>query len=235
MISTASKEKKFYFAVSLFIMLLCNRIIFTLGHLLGQSRLHFDLSIPADALFPFLPWTILIYDGFNFWCLIIYWEVAQRERWEADRFFCSQLLAKAISFLFFVLLPTDIIRPQLKGSSIWIDLLRHLYRVDTPDNLFPSIHCVLGWHCWIAVRGKKNLPLWFRGASLLMAFAVCLSTLTVRQHVMLDVFAGVLLSEICYRISEIQPVCRLYTGLVDRLTGNIISIQEGCCNEREYD
>ena len=30
MISTASKEKKFYFAVSLFIMLLCNRIIFTL-------------------------------------------------------------------------------------------------------------------------------------------------------------------------------------------------------------
>lgn len=234
MISTASKEKKFYFAVSLFIMLLCNRIIFTLGHILGQGRLHYDLSIPADALFPFMPWTILIYDGFNLWFLIMYWEVAQRERREADRFFCSQLLAKAISFLFFVFLPTAIIRPQLNGDSIWMGLLRHLYRVDTPDNLFPSIHCVLGWHCWIAVRGKKDLPLWFRGSSLLMALAVCLSTLTVRQHVLLDVFAGVLLSEICHRISEIQPVYSLYARLVDRLTGNIIPIQERCCNEREY-
>ena len=234
MIGAVSKEKKWYFAASLFIMLLSNRIIFPLGHLLGQGRPHYDLSIPADTLFPLLPWTILIYDGFNLWCLIMYWVVAQRERREADRFFCSQLMAKAISFLFFIFLPTAIVRPQLNGDSIWMSLLRHLYRVDTPDNLFPSIHCILGWHCWIAVRDKKDFPIWLRGSNLLLAVAVCLSTLTVRQHVLLDVLAGILLSEICYSISDIMPIRSLYTGLADRLTGNIKPIQERCHHEREF-
>lgn len=212
-----AKEKNRYFTASLIVMLVSNRLIFWVGHLLGLGRPHFDLSLPVDALFPFLPWTIVIYHGYNLWCLYLYWVIARRDRRDANRFFCSQLLAKAISFLFFVFLPTTMTRAELSGNSIWIVLMRHLYQIDTPDNLFPSIHCVLGWHGWIAVRRNKDYPLWLRGTSLVLGVAVCLSTLTVRQHVLADVISGILLSECCFWLSKRDRIRGVYAALADRL------------------
>ncbi len=221
-----AKEKKQYFFVSLFLMLLSNRSIFWLGHLLSRNAPHFDLSLSADALVPFLPWTILIYGGVNLWWIYVYWLVAGCERQEANRFFCAQLLAKATSFLFFVFLPTTITRPELKGGSIWISLMSFLYRIDTPDNLFPSIHCMLGWICWIAVRGKKDISIGIRILSFLLAVAVCSSTLMVRQHVIMDVAGGILLSEISYRFADNAALSSLYTKLFNWFVKHIISLQK---------
>jgi membrane-associated phospholipid phosphatase len=215
--AVTTDEKNRYFAVSLFLMLLSNRIIFPVGHILTLGAHHWNLSLPIDAQIPFIPWTVLIYNGINLWWLFIYWLIAHRNRREADRFFCTQLLAKAVSFLFFIFLPTGITRPELQGDTVWIILLRMLYAADTPDNLFPSIHCVLGWTCWIGIRGKKDIPLSLRISGFLLALAVCVSTLTVRQHVLVDVFAGILLSEICWWLSDFSALRSLYAGLADRI------------------
>ncbi|MBQ3372344.1 MAG: phosphatidic acid phosphatase [Oscillospiraceae bacterium] len=222
-----SKETKQYYFVSLFLMLLSNRIIFWLSHFLSRNTLHFDLSLPADALIPFMPWTILIYGGVNIWWIYIYWLVAGCERQESNHFFCAQLVAKTASFLFFIFLPTTITRPELKGNSIWIFLMRFLYRIDTPDNLFPSIHCMLGWICWIAVRGKKDISIGIRTLSFLLAVAVCASTLTVRQHVIMDVAGGILLSEISYMLADNAALSSLYAKLVNWFIRNSTSLQRG--------
>ena len=218
MTTTRSAENTRYFAVSLFLMLMSNRIIFSLGHFLTLGSYHWDIRLPIDAHIPFLPWTVLIYNGVYLWWLFIYWLIAHRDRQEANHFFSALLLAKAISLLLFLFFPTSISRPELSGSSLWDVSLCLVYKIDSPDNLFPSIHCVLGWTCWIGVRGKKDLPSALRVSSFMLAVMVCLSTLTIRQHVLLDVFAGILLSEICYRLCNRSALNRWYAGLVDRLT-----------------
>lgn len=222
MLQSATKEKTVYFAVSMAFMILTNRILFPLGSFLARGRAPHDLSLPLDALFPLLPWTMLFYFGCFLWWGVVYWLVSLRDREEADRFFAANLLAKLVCLLFFAFFPTTIVRPAPSGSSLWVRLLELLYRVDTPDNLFPSVHCYLGWLCWIGLRGKKDCPFAVRAFSLLMALAVCVSTLTVRQHVLADVFGGIALSEVCFALCGMKALRRAYGVPVDTIVKKLL-------------
>ena len=96
---TKTESRKGYFALSLFLMLLSNRILFDGARIINSGFRHWDLHTPLDGRIPFLPWTFTIYAGVLLWWLFLYWLIAQRERREADRFFGAILLAKALSFL----------------------------------------------------------------------------------------------------------------------------------------
>ena len=222
-----AKEIECYFWLSLVLTLITNRLAFLGGRLLAQGRSHYDLTLPIDSAVPFMPWTISIYFGcFIFWFLI-YRLVAQLPRENADRFYCANLLGKIVSFLFFILLPTTLIRPELYGTNFWDTSMRFLYGIDAPDCLFPSLHCMISWLCWIGIRGNKQVPLPWRIAALLMAVLVFLSTLTTRQHVLPDVAGGILFAEICYWLAGISALRGLYTRLIDRLIRLIFSLKKG--------
>ena len=212
-----SRAAERYFWVSFFLTLLCNQIPFQGARLLVRNRVHYSLELPIDSLVPFLPWMIGIYLGcFLFW-FFLYRLAARLPREKADRFFCANLLAKGIIFLFYIFLPTKMTRPELTGTGFWEACLRFLYRIDEPNNLFPSLHCMIAWLCWAGVRGRREISLPWRIAALLMAVAVCLSTLMIRQHVLLDVFGGILLCELCYALAAIPSLRGLYAALADRL------------------
>ena len=204
-----------YFRVCLALMLLGNRLAYGGGRLLGQGRFHHDLTSSVDALIPVLSWTVSVYFGcFLFWVLL-YRRVSMLPREHSDRFFCANLLAKGFCFLLFVLLPTTNVRPALPGTTVWDALMRFLYRIDDADNLFPSIHCMISWLCWVGVRRNRDVPVAWRASALVMAIAVCLSTLTTRQHVLADVVGGILLSECCYRFAGSERLRRGYAALAD--------------------
>ncbi len=206
-----------YFWVSFFLTLLCNQIPFQGARLLVRNRVHYSMALPIDSLVPFLPWMIGVYLGcFVFW-FMLYRLVARLPREKADRFFGANLLAKAVIFLFYIFLPTKMTRPELTGTGFWYACLRFMYWIDEPNNLFPSLHCLIAWLCWLGVRGNREVPLPWRAAALVMAVAVCFSTLAIRQHVLLDVIGGILLSEICYALAALPALRGLYAALADRL------------------
>ncbi|MBO7727727.1 MAG: phosphatase PAP2 family protein [Oscillospiraceae bacterium] len=222
------KEDWLYFWVSLGLVLLANLISFQGSRLFTHGLFHHDLSLSADAAVPFLPWTIVIYFGcFGAWFLF-YCYIAGLPRERADRFFCSNILGKAVCLLFFLFLPTTMARPDVSGPSFWEFAMRFLYSVDTPDNLFPSIHCLNSWLCWAGVRGNRVVPFRIRAAALITAIFVCLSTLTVRQHVLVDVLSGILLAEITYLLSSIPAV----RGVFSRLTDQIIQFLQSVFSSR---
>lgn len=211
------KEDELYFWVSLGLMLLANLISFRGSRLFTKNCFHYDLSLPVDAAVPFLPWTIVIYIGcFAVWFLC-YRFIAGLPRERSDRFFCSNILGKAVCLLFFLFLPTTMARPDVSGTSFWEYAMCLLYSTDTPDNLFPSIHCLISWLCWAGIRGSRDVPLRIRASALLMALFVCVSTLTVRQHVIADVIAAIVLAEISYLLSGIPAVCSVYGRLADQI------------------
>lgn len=211
-----AEERYFWLAFAL--ALLGNQIPYQLARLLARGMRHYNLSLPIDAAVPFLPWTVCIYFfGGLIFLVFLYRRVAALPRETADRFFCANLLGKGICFAFFIFFPTSIIRPELNGSGFWETCMRFVYRVDEPNNLFPSLHCFIAWLCWAGVRGNRELSLLWRASALLMAVAVCVSTLTTRQHVMLDVAGGVSLSELCWQLARFGRIRRLYSALVDRI------------------
>lgn len=186
-----------------------NQLIYYGANRLTQNKLHYDWTSSLDRLLPFLPWTVSIYFGCYIFWTINYLLSARQERQLAYRFFLADFLAKAICFACFVLLPTTNIRPPVADNSLWNNLLNFLYQIDVPSNLFPSIHCLVSWLCWIAVRRRKDIARWYKWFSLLMALSVCISTLTIRQHVIADVIGGIVLAEFSYRIVAFkQYICK---------------------------
>lgn len=194
-----------------------NQSVYYAGNAIAKNWFHYNLEFSIDPMVPFLPWTLSIYIGCYLFWAINYVLCAHQENAQAYRFFCADFIAKAICFVFFILLPTTNVRPDILGDTFWELGITLLYQVDAPTNLFPSIHCLVSWFCFIGIRKNKNIPLWYRILTLFIAIAICLSTLTTRQHVIVDVLGGILLAEISYWIARCPSILHKYTKLIARI------------------
>ena len=176
-------------------------LVFSGTRLVNTGWAHADMTCPLDGAVPFLPWTVSVYVGaYVFW--FFGYNLAALDGGErAWRFLTADLLGKAVCLGFFLALPTAMARPAVPDSAPLGWMLNVIYALDTPDNLFPSIHCLDSWLCWAAVRGRKNVPAAYRAFSLVMALAIAASTLTTRQHVIADAAAGFVLGEICWQLA----------------------------------
>lgn len=178
-----------------------NQAVYYGAGILALDRPHYNWELPLDRAIPFLPWTVSIYFlCFLFWALS-YLYIARQEKALAYRFFLADFLGKTVCLVCFLLLPTTNVRPPVTGSGLWDALMRLLYQIDKPVNLFPSIHCYASWMCYIGLRNAPRAPSWTRPGSCLFALAVFLSTLTTKQHVVVDVLSGWLLAEGSYALA----------------------------------
>ena len=181
--------------------LLWNQLVYWGGAALAETRHHYQFSTALDRAIPLIPWTVCIYFGcYAFWALHYCLCAAVPTR--ARRFFTADFIAKGVCFVFFVGVPTTMARPAVQGLNVWESLVRALYILDAPVNLFPSIHCLNSWLCWASARDIPAFSRGYKAFALCAAVAVCVSTLTLRQHVLLDVAGGILLAEICWRLAK---------------------------------
>ena len=165
---------------------------------------------------PFVPWTVVIYLGCYVFWVINYVIGCRQERDRAFRFISADFAAKLVCLFCYMAFPTTNTRPVIEGSSVWEEIMRLLYRMDAADNLLPSIHCLTSWFCFLAVRKNEKIPVWYKWVSLLIAVSICISTLTTKQHVLIDVFAGVALAELSYLFVEKSGFSRQYKNVMEK-------------------
>ena len=116
-------------------------------------------------------------------------------------FMWTEIIAKAICLVCYVVIPTTNIRPLIEGTGVFEKAMIWLYSADAADNLFPSIHCLSSWLCFIAVRKQERVPKVYKVISVMLAVMICISTLTTKQHVIVDAIGGVLLAELSHKIA----------------------------------
>lgn len=177
-----------------------------------------DMTGFIDDFFPFAPIWILAYIGtFVFWTYQ-YVTVARESREQAYRLVAADAVAKLICMFFFVLLPTTNTRPNADGGGVFLFLTRFIYWVDTPRNLFPSIHCFVAW---LGTRqmfeARKVRP---KGVICVLcvigSILVFLSTLHTKQHVFYDVLGGIAVAEIGFAAAKYTGLPKLFEKLNDR-------------------
>lgn len=190
--------------------ILFNQLSYNCSRLIASSWHHYNITLPIDLKIPFIPWTVVIYFGCYFFWAVNYYIAACQQKNDRERFFCADALSKMICFAVFVAFPTTNVRPAVADNNVFDSVMKILYSIDTPDNLLPSIHCLNSWLCWIAVRKRSDVSLSYKIFSLVFAVLVCISTLATKQHVILDVFAGVLLAELCYLIASVDGIRNVY-------------------------
>lgn len=210
-----------YGRIPLMVAVAWNMTVYFGSRVFTSGWFHHDIEGRLDRLIPFVPWTAAIYLGcYAFW-IVNYILIARQEKRHVCRFFAADFLSRAVCLAFYLLYPTTNTRPAVEPEGFWNQVMIGLYATAAADNLFPSIHCLVSWFCYIGLRGKENIPKWYRGLSCLLAVLVCISTLTTKQHVVPDVLGGVLLAEICFFIGKKAGVWGTYGRILDKINGKL--------------
>lgn len=154
-----------------------------------------SLETPLDTALPFLAPFVLFYVlAFVQWGLN-YLLIARDSKELCYRFAFGNIIAKIICLFFFLLLPTTLARPEVTGTDLCSRLVRLIYTSDPPVNLFPSIHCLESWCCIRASFLLKKSNRAYQTATIIMSLGVFASTLFIKQHVIADVFGGIVVFE----------------------------------------
>ena len=155
---------------------------------------------PLDDKIPFCEWFIIPY---VFWyvyiALVLVYSLSRgkREFIRADLLLTGCML---LPMIFCTLVPNGIelsMRPDfnlLGRDNFAIDLVKSIYEADSPPrNVMPSMHVSVAWALMFAVlksEGLKNRHALKIGA-VVMSILISLSTVFIKQHSVLDVFAGI--------------------------------------------
>lgn len=89
------------------------------------------------------------------------------------------------------------LRPYvMPRDNIFTAMVAHLYHVDTPTNLWPSIHVYnsLGAHFAITRNPKLNRKPVIHIGSLILCSSIILSTMFIKQHSVFDVLTAFIMS-----------------------------------------
>ena len=180
------------------ICVLWNCIVYYGVRLLYGGRTFHDMTTRWDEMIPVIPSTTFVYYVFFPYLVVNIIIIARMDKDMLYRYVITDLIGKTVCLICFLSIPTTNIRPEITGKDISSTLLRYLYVTDAANNLFPSIHCLDSWISSLAIRHTKGMPKSYKVVSTIIAAAICLSTLTTKQHVIADLISGIALAEVSF-------------------------------------
>jgi membrane-associated phospholipid phosphatase len=153
----------------------------------------------VDRAVPLLPWTIWIYISDYF--MVLSALLLLREVENQNRFLYSYVIIQAVAVSFFVFYPTIYPRelhPLPQDGSINVMLFEFIRWVDHPSNCFPSLHVATCFISAFAFLFESRAKLFIYVG---WAILICISTLTTKQHYVMDILGGFALASIASWIS----------------------------------
>ena len=163
---------------------------------------HYIVSyMPMDDRIPFISWFVIPY--FLWYPLMI---GAGTYLFFADpgvfkKFMLYIGIGLLIIVLIYALVPNgqNLRVKHFEKDNFFTDMVKWVYGRDTNTNVCPSIHVVSTLGAMFAfLECKKLHKWWFQTLNIVLAVLICLSTVFIKQHSILDVIIGVPLSVVYY-------------------------------------
>ena len=185
---------------------------FLLERLITDS--YWATQLPLDDLIPFCPPFVVFYCLWYPLLVAVGLYLLAADRPGFRRYMAFLASTFFLSLLIWVLLPSgQDLRPDLTGQadffSRWIAAL---YAVDTNTNVFPSVHVVgsigAAWAVWDCETLRRRR--WPGIAATVLAALICLSTVFIKQHAVLDAAGGAALSAAAGAVVYRHQLARLH-------------------------
>lgn len=198
-------KDKIYRYSPIFLIAYCPIYMVWFSLLEKNVEVKYLIGTAIDTYIPF--WEIfiipyLIWFGYVAVTMIYFCFKSRRDFVRTGLFLC---LGMTICLIIYTIFPQGIkLRPSVfQRNNIFTDLVRFIYSVDTATNVCPSIHCLnsIGIHIGIVKSEKlsKNKKLCL--SSRILMILICMSTVFIKQHSIVDVCAAIALSVPLYYIS----------------------------------
>lgn len=151
-------------------------------HLVQPSPLH---PTSIDAAIPFVEWTVWIYYSYFVFLFVPF--AMCRDDSTTGRAFCAVILNSLIAGVIFLAWPTSGVAQHPTSGGVTGLLWSALLIVDRPANFLPSLHVANTCACALALTRERH---GWRVVSPLWALLIAISTLTTKQHFVIDVPTG---------------------------------------------
>ncbi|MDX9871510.1 MAG: phosphatidic acid phosphatase [Clostridia bacterium] len=154
-----------------------------------------------DDLIPFVDWFIIPYGSWYFYLMAGFILLGIFSKKDFLHLCMLVYSGHIVCYIFYLLFPNgQDLRPVISGTGMFSTLIQNLYAVDTPTNVFPSLHVYDAIAVYVSSREylKKHKHYFLLGASFAVMILASLSTIFVKQHSILDIFGAIPLFVILY-------------------------------------
>jgi len=158
------------------------------------------LSTDIDDKIPFLPIFVIpyiIWYAFILGYLVYFW-------YKDTRVYLKTLtlivIGELVCFVIYFFFQTTVPRPNLVANGVLIELVGMIYSHDQPYNAFPSIHVLTTFAIILGNINIRNKHIIHSIFVPVMGSLIIISTLFVKQHYILDMFASMFLTSFIYGV-----------------------------------
>lgn len=187
-----------------------------------EHRTVAEFHVIHCALDDMLPFCAVFVVPYATWFLLIPGALLYFLKWEPERYYelCWLLFGgMTVSLLLYVAVPNCVcLRQPIAGSGVFEQLVRLIRAVDTPTNVCPSIHVASTVAVMVETGRSERLrphPV-LRYGVYLLGVCICLSTVLLDQHSVIDLACGAALTMILSSAMELwlrrREGSRLYIG-----------------------
>lgn len=155
-----------------------------------------------DELIPFCEYFVVPYLlWFGFVTItVLYFAFFVKEKKEFTQMMWSFCVGMTVFILISLFFPNgQRLRPRLYGEEgFFIDLVKMVYRKDTPTNIFPSIHVYNSVVCCVAILRNEacRKHFWITTGTVVMTVLILASTVLIKQHSIVDMIGALLLNAV---------------------------------------
>lgn len=167
---------------------------------LMPGRTYHPVESVFDSFIPFCKWFAIPY---FFWFIYIIGSLAYfifRDKTAYIKYMWFVIVSYTITLIVYAIYPTSqLLRPEVTEEGVLSDVIRWLYGYDTNTNVCPSIHVIGSLAVmFAAVKSETIKNIWIKTGYIAAAVLICVSTVFIKQHSVIDLFWGVAVSMVTY-------------------------------------
>lgn len=153
-----------------------------------------------DNKIPFIDEFIYFYISWYLMLFIVPYLMYKKDKDIFKNYLITIITCNTFVFFIYFLYPTTINRPNIIVKDITSFITYFIYKIDTPAlNCFPSMHCIISFIYMYIVIFENEFSK-YRLSIIIWSLLIIISTLFVKQHVLLDVLGAFVISLVIYLI-----------------------------------
>lgn len=150
-----------------------------------------------DDRIPFVSWFVIPYYIWYPYIILTGVYFMFRDIPAFTRYMYSIIIGYSLGLLICALFPNgQNLRPvSFKEDSLFTRMVQAIYSVDTNTNVLPSFHVIGSFAVVSAVMNSTSMRnRYFQAFMFITAVMICASTVFIKQHSVLDIFAGLIIN-----------------------------------------
>lgn len=162
----------------------------------------YNLGTKVDSIIPFVRFFIVPYNLWYPYIILSLLLLCFSDRKTFFKTIISIDLGLICCYIVYLTFQTTVPRPNIMSEDIFSKLVSLTYSLDAPYNCFPSIHVLT---CYLLMKGfyrSATCRIITKTVVFSIGLTIILSTLFVKQHVILDILGAVMLGEITFYIAK---------------------------------